>query len=315
MRPILPLALLGVLLAAGFATAQTPSAALPPATEVHAGIYLINFGNFDVTKGTYTMDFYLWFRWDPARAPGNFSPEKFEFMNGRPASKDKIIDQANPDGTREVWWRIQANLYTDPDFRSYPFDQQRLSLQFEDSVSPITNLTYAPLTNESGVDPGVRVAGYRLDSSTMRTEEKAYPFGERYSRGIFEVVVTREPFGTTVKTLLPPLVFMLVSGLSFLFPPEKLALRVGAGTSMLISAVMYHISQTSSLPPLGTLTLIDKIMMSTYAFLTLSLAITAMISVNADYWKKPALTAKLTRYGALVTLAAPLIAFAFLFRL
>jgi hypothetical protein len=129
---------------------------------------------------------------------------------------------------------------------------------------------------------------------------------------VFEVRVTREPFGTTVKTLLPPLVFMLVSGLSFLFPPEKLALRVGAGTSMLISAVMYHISQTSSLPPLGTLTLIDKIMMSTYAFLTLSLAITALISVNADYWKKPDFAPRAARYGAMATCAAPLLTFAVL---
>ena len=301
--------LLAALVLPALLLAAAPEASAAP-VPVETGVYLLNFGNFDVARGTYTMDLYLWFRWDPAAAPADFTPAAFELMNGRTTSRERILDHVAPDGMRELWYRVQANLYTDPDFHDWPFDAQRLPLAFEDAVLPAENLTYVPLGAASGVDPAVKVAGYRLASFAQRTEAKAYPFDETYSRAVFELHVEREVLGTAVKTFLPPLVFMLVSGLGFLFPPEKLALRVGAGTSMLISAVMFHISQTASLPPLGVLTLIDKIMISVYAFLALSLAITAIISVNADYWKRPDLVPRLTRYGALATFAAPFVAFA-----
>jgi hypothetical protein len=290
-------------LAAPVAAAQEP-------VEVHTGLYLINFGNFDVTKGTYLMDFYLTFRWRPQAADGEVSPERFEFMNGRPVSKERIFDFTNADGTRELWYRVQANLYTDPDFRSYPFDRQRIVMFLEDAVWPVGNLTYVPAGAE--LDPGLRVAGYRVERVDLRTEEKAYPFEETHSRVVFEMLVDREVLGTAVKTFLPPVVFMLVSGLGFLFPPDKLGLRVGAGTSMLISAVMFHIAQTAALPPLGTLTLIDKIMMSTYAFLALSLGVTALVSVNTDHWKVEGLTPRINRLGLVATAAAPVVVFGLL---
>jgi hypothetical protein len=53
--------------------------------------------------------------------------------------------------------------------------------------------------------------------------------------------------------------FCIVSGLSFFFRSDKVAQRLGMGTSMLISAVMFHISQTASLPPLGSLILVCSV--------------------------------------------------------
>ena len=299
---LLALLVLGLPLAA-------PEAAAEP-VPVQVGVYLLNFGNFDVTKGTYVMDYYLWFKWQPAAGPDNFTPERFELMNGRPTSKERLFDFVNPDGTRELWFRLQANLYTDPDFHQYPFDRQRLILLLEDAVLPVTNLTY--VRPEFQLDPALKVAGYRLEEASVAVTDTEYPFGETYSRASFELDVRREVLGTGVKTLLPPMVFMIVSGLGFLFGPDKLGLRVGAGTSMLISAVMFHIAQTSALPPLGTLTLIDKIMLATYAFLASSLTVTALVSVNTDYWKKEGLTQRINRQGLVATVAAPLVVFALL---
>jgi hypothetical protein len=301
--------LLGLLsaLPAG-ARAEGPASGGPVTVDV--GLYLISFGNYDANKGTYTMDMYMWFRWNATSAPAGFTVEKFEFMNGRASSKEKLSDETNNGtGVREVWYRVQANLYSDPQFKQYPFDQQRLRVQFEDANLASGKLVYRPLEDESGLDKLVKVAGWRLDETSFATSEKEYKWGERYSRVTFELVISREPTSTGIKTLLPPIVFCVVSGLSFFFPAGKLAQRIGLGTSMLISAVMFHISQTAALPPLGSLILMDKIMIATYSFLGASLIVTALISVNEDFWKKPQYTKLANLYGGILSILLPFLLF------
>ncbi len=294
--------------AAPAARAEGPASGGPVTVDV--GLYLISFGNYDANKGTYVMDMYMWFRWNVSSAPAGFTIEKFEFMNGRASSKDKLADDTNAGtGVREVWYRVQANLYSDPQFKQYPFDQQRLLIQFEDANMSSGKLVYRPLADESGLDPQVKVAGWHLDRTAFSISEKEYRWGENYSRVTFEMDISREPTSTGIKTLLPPVVFCIVSGLSFFFPAGKMAQRIGLGTSMLISAVMFHISQTSGLPPLGSLILMDKIMVATYSFLGASLICTTLISIDEDYWKDRDYTAVTNKYGGLLTVLLPFIVY------
>jgi len=127
---------------------------------------------------------------------------------------------------------------------------------------------------------------------------------------VFTMEVAREPVSTTVKTFLPPIAFMIVSGLSFFFHPSKVANRLGLGTSMLISAVLYHISQIVNLPSGGRLMLLDKIMFSVYAFLAGSLVVTTLIAIDEDYWKDRDYTRQINLYGGLATVLLPFVVFA-----
>ncbi|MFH0904341.1 MAG: hypothetical protein V1854_04040 [Methanobacteriota archaeon] len=275
--------------------------------NVETGIYIISLGNYEVNKGTYTMDFYMWFRWD---ASSNITPFKFEFMNGRANSKELISDETDiATGKREVWYRIQASLYSEPRFKDYPFDTQVLKIDFEDSINPVQKLQYTPAVIESGLDKDVRASGWIITGWDFIAADKEYKWDEIYSRGNFAIDIEREKTSTAIKTLLPPFIFCVVSGLSFFFRPDKIAQRLGLGTSMLISAVMFHISQTASLPPLGFLMLIDKIMISTYVFLASSLIVTTIIHIDVDWWQKVDYTRETNRYGAVVTVLLPIITY------
>lgn len=306
---LLALVALGLL---SLVPAAPPASADPGVTEVDVGLYLINFGNYDVSKGTYVMDFYLWFSWDTNASGPSFTPTTFEFMNGRPTSKEQLSDETAPDGQRTIWFRIQASLTSEPRFRNFPFDEQVLQVQFEDTAKTVSTLQYRPLLDDSGLDPAVRVSGWRIEGWSMTTRDVDYPWGETYHRTVFEIRVVREPTTTAIKTLLPVLVFCAVSGLSFFFPVEKITQRVGLGTGMLISAVMFHISQTSALPPLGSLILMDKIMISAYTFLAASLVVTTIISINEDHWKKPGLSKWINGTGATAALIVPFVVFGLL---
>src|SRR5687768_13199156 len=109
--------------------------------EVTVTVALVSFGNYDATQGTYTLDFYLVLEWDPAAAPPGFTAEDFEMANGRATSRDLQLNETDPDtGVQRLWYRIQADLYSDPDYDWYPFDRQTIEVRIEDKVHTVGEL-------------------------------------------------------------------------------------------------------------------------------------------------------------------------------
>ncbi|HEX2065879.1 MAG TPA: hypothetical protein VHI93_03610 [Candidatus Thermoplasmatota archaeon] len=297
-----PLALAALLLSA------PPAAAAPVAVE--ASLHLISVGGYDTAKGTYVMDFYLHLRWDAAGAPANFTPERFEFMNGRAASLERLSDETGPDGMRDLWFRIQADLYSAPRFADYPFDEQHLTILLEDAVHPESELAYVP-TNTT-VDAEAALAGWKESSFTHSVATKDYPFGESYSRLQYTLTLKREPVSTAMRTFLPPLAFTLVASFSFFFDRSQAASRLSLGTGMLITAVGFHISQTISLPPLGALTLFDKVMIAVYAFIAATLLLTTVLAFGERLRLPEAASRLLNQRGALLAILVPLVLFSLL---
>jgi hypothetical protein len=284
-----------------------PSASAQP-VDVHVDLHVISFGNYDVNKGTYTLDLYLHLWYDVASAPAGFDAKGFEFINGR-AGSQTLLEDTVENGTRDLWWRIQANLYSEPRFDLYPFGRQQLRLVLEDAIHPAHELHYVPSLSNSGLDDEVRVAGWRIRGTEASVADKSYPFDETYSRFTYTVELAREPLSATLRTFLPPLTFMVVSGLSFALHPSKVGQRITFGTSMLISAVGFHVSQTVSLPTLGKLTLFDQIMLSAYGFLAASLVVTALIAHNEDIKKVDGASDRYNRLGFWASLALPITIF------
>jgi hypothetical protein len=277
-------------------------------TAVNVGIYVISIGNFEFTKGTYVLDFYLMFKWNDQ----NLSPASFEFMNGRPTSKEKIYE-SNINGTSEVWYRIQANLFITPEFKDYPFDTQDLKIIIEDSKYNTSSINYLSMDDVIGVDDQFSIAGWKIRSYDITVTQHDYPWEEQYSQITFTIKLERDAGLTAAKLLLPPIIFCIVSGLSFFFKADKITHRLGLGTSMLISAVMFHLSQTSSLPPLPSLILIDKIMIAVYAFLASSLFATTLIYIDEEYWKDVDYTKIVNTSGGIITVVLPFLVFAILY--
>lgn len=290
------------------AHAQGTSGPVP----VDAQVYIINVGNYDATKGTYVADFYLTLSWNATAAPANFTPARYEFMNGRASATDKVSDVTDENGIRTLNYRIQANLYSQPKFDHYPYDTQTVEVTFEDAVHNDSELRYVPDLGGSGLDEQAKVAGFRVQNVNFSEVTKAYPPAEHFSRARFVVTVDREPLSSTIKSFLPPFAFMLVAGLGFFFHPSKVANRLALGTGMLISAVAFHISQTQSLPPNGSLILFDKVMMAVYVFLVCALVVATLIHIDEDYWKDVDYTKKINVYGILGTVGATVLTYVLL---
>jgi hypothetical protein len=255
----------------------TPAPAAPKVEKaagpvtVKVGVYVLNIGKFDLNTGTYTVDFYLDMTTVP---PGqDMGDAKFEFINGRAASLDKLIDK--PD---EKFYRVQANLATNVDMHRFPWDRHELPIVLEPASRGKKELIYVLDEKQSGIDPAVTFVGWNLLGSSHEVRDHEYKvYDETFSQYVFKLSIVRIYFISGLKTFLPIFCFLLISLISLVVALEKLDSRIALNTAMLIASVMFHMSISGQLPPTGYLTIADKVMVATYGTIAINLFLTVQL--------------------------------------
>ncbi len=243
-----------------------PIASAKP-SEVEASIYVLNLGKFDVGTGSFTADFYLSLKCDKCEIGD------FEFMNGRASSVDKIIDSKN-----EKFYRIQANLNSPVNLKEFPFDTQEMQIVIEDKTKDNNELIYVADLEESGFDESITFTGWNIDGFDAKVDEHEYDvYDSVYSRYMFTISISRIALNSFMKTFLPVFFIMLVVLFSFILDPDKITTRLGMAGSSLVATVMFHISISNQIPPVGYLTFADKFMVLTYFILFAIFAINILL--------------------------------------
>ena len=244
------------------------TSSIATAQDVQVGLYILNLGKFDVSTGAFTADFYL-----DLKCPEGCEEINFEFMNGRAASIEKVIDEP-----KEQFYRIQANLNSPVDLKQFPFDTQRMEIILEDKDDTIEEVRFLPLKAESGIDPSIVFTGWNIDGWEAKSRRHFYPiYGETYSQYVFSVDISRIALNSFLKTFLPIFFIVLVVMFSFILDTDKITTRLGMAGSSLVASVMFHVSITNQIPPVGYLTFADKVMVLTYFILLASFIINVAI--------------------------------------
>jgi hypothetical protein len=288
----------------------------PPAVntsphDMGVGVYVNSIDNMDLLKGTYTIDFYLHFEW----TDDNITSPDFELMNGHPSAESSSVTkifQSTSGPVKEEWYRVRADFTTIPVTRNYPFESGEIKIKIEDAVSNSSQLTYVPIVPESGIDPAFSLPGWIIGTPVSSVSDHLYPWGETYSTLIFTIPVSKNPMDSVMQTIVPPLIFCFIAGLSFFIKVEHnelVHLRYVLTTSMFISAVMYHFSQISLLPELGELKIFDKFMIAVYLFMAMTVIITTLCYLALHQWEKPEYVKPINEYGAIISIILPIILF------
>lgn len=281
------------------------------AIAVDVTVAVVGFGNHDAKQGTYVLDFYLVMRWDARRAPTNFTPDGFEFANGRATSRELQFDTTdNATGLRTLYYRIQASLYSEPRFNAYPFDAQTVEVRLEDKVHSERELLYVANQTASGLESGFQPAGWQLRGHRFDVVSHPYSFDEPYSQARFVVTLQRSTLSGVLKVILPPLAFVIISGISFILTgADKVATRFGLTANMAISGIMFHAAQSSSLPSLSRIIFLDRYMLSIHVFLFGSVLVTALVALAEMKWKDPVRAKRFNLRGAIAVPGLALAAF------
>ncbi len=260
-RYVLFAALVAVLIVALVAAPAFPAGDEPGRVQV--SVYILNIGKYSIENGAFSADFYLGFKC-PA---GDCKDLRFEFMNGKADSMDKMIDKDN-----ETFYRVQASLVTPPDLKKFPLDSQRIEMLIEEKNRDSTEVLFEPDTAESGIDPGIAFTGWKISGWNATTRDHDYPvYGQTYSQYVFSIGLTRIIMSAVMKTFLPVLFILFSASFAFLLDPKDASTRLTVAMSSLVASVMYHISISSQLPPVSYLTFADRFMLVTYVILILTL--------------------------------------------
>lgn len=206
---------------------------------VYTGIDVNKIYNLDIAKGTFTADFYVWFRFQ-----GSFDDTRIEFVNAvYPIKLDSPFKTYYLGDN--VWvrsYRVIGDFRNDFDTHAYPFDMQLLRIQLRHLEQPEKKLIYVPDL------PGVPQAAYmiEIEKKEMLTEPVdgwnidetyLYPLGMEvpgkdnqavpYSRMLIELIMYRNAvFSLFLKNFLPIAAIIIVLYLTYLIPPDQLAARL-----------------------------------------------------------------------------------------
>jgi len=255
--------------------------------KVYVGYYLNRVVNLDLKQNTYWMDFYIWFRWKGPLDP----TESFEIMNGyekwgatQVAENESV--RVLPDGYKYKEMHMEYQLSSPLNFSSYPLDEQILTIQLEDKTFPEEVIQYFPDSADSRYSDELFIQGWKPLKHDVVSSSHFYDsrFGQSlkkkntYSRITFQLFIARYPRHLHLfKLFLPVGIILVMVGVIFFIPISFFESRVEIAVTGLLSLIALQMVLNETLPPVGYLTLTDKVYYLAYFTVMCSLLETVWV--------------------------------------
>lgn len=247
-------------------TKPPPTARPAGANPVRAGIYVDRIIDLSVKEARWTVDFYLWFRWN---GTGPDPGEKFQIVGGSIESKEKAEDYTSGD-ERYVLYRVVARITKFFDVSRFPRDDHVLTIDIESPASERRELLFVADKESSGLSSRVRIPGYSTYQQAILEKPHAYrsTLGDpRLAAGTEKVQsqlrmgvwIHRQGSGFYLKMFVALFAAVGVALIAFFIKPTDVDPRFGLGVGAL-GAVIVNTYVTSSLvPDTGVMTLADMV--------------------------------------------------------
>ena len=238
---------------------------------------------------------------------------------GEPEIEEQTSDTK---GGTVHYYRVRVPLASNLILKDFPFDYHLLTMHIEDKILGDDELTYEFDPGKSGVDDFAIVSGWEVERDIKgKIQPHKYAiYTSPYSRLVFSVAIYHPWFSSFMKGLFAAVVIIMVGMLSFLMKYDEIGERLALTSSTLVGAILYHLTLTASIPPVGYMTFADKFMLANYVILFAALAVTVrlMLFVNAEehdkakklhaytQWLIPALWLVMTVYLIVFGMSIPL---------
>lgn len=245
---------------------------LKPA-NVSVGVLLVNVEKLDLAASSYRLDFYLWFAFNSSKISLDDMRE-FEFVNGYPTRYEISASEGY------LEYRVRGDFIKTFDFSRYPYETHKLTIELEHKNLNASHLSFEA-DPTSSVDDTANVAGWEIEGFDVSVTEHSY-IDETYSRFVFSITLKRPVISAFIKSVLPIAVITTISLLAFFISPQNFAQRIGLGVTTLMSATAFHLSLLSGIPPVGYLTLADRMMLSVYTIFLYNLSASVYIMKLVD---------------------------------
>ncbi len=290
-------------------------------TVIYTGIDINEISNIDQRNGTFSADFFLWFR---HRGPLDYG--KIEFLN---AAKDIHLSDAimemDIDTVSYSAYRVKGNFQETFTFHDYPFDSQTLSIRFRhksldsnrllfvaDDIGMQLDGSKAPVESpikHSILDPAEEwrlqdvlvFSDISATDSTLGNPRMFHPTADTdigYSRFNVVTEIERNAKSYVLKNLIPLFIIILLGYAMLFVSPQgpPFVARMNLGVTALLTAILLSIKAASQLPNIGYLVAIDYVYFATYA-LILSGIVISVAELIANLRSKDILVKRLELFG------------------
>ena len=300
-------------------------------TVVYTGIDINEISNIDPRNGTFSADFYLWFRHRESLDYSNI-----EFLNAAETIQlDDAIMKMGIDGISYSSYRIKGDFKGEFNFRDYPFDSQTLNIRFRHKSLNSNSLLFVaddigmqrngsiPLMESAKGHPILdsaeewhlqNVMVFSDISATDSTLGNPHMFHDtadtdlNYSRFNVVTEIKRNAQNYVLSNLIPLFIIVLL-GYAMLFVSPKgppFVARMNLGVTALLTAIILSLRASSQLPDIGYLVALDYIYFATYALILSGIIISVAVLI-AHLQGRDLLAKRLEAFGRV---AQPLYIFA-----
>jgi hypothetical protein len=265
--------------------------------QVIVGAYINDIQELDTERGTYTIDFYMWFRWkdpqvDPtdsievmnSNAMENTTSSATGGVSGRPfPSEPRVM----PDGSKYQGFRYQGVFSKNMNLHRFPFDIQLLNVLLEDVNQDNRQLEFVPDTTPVTINEQVTIPGFQIGTPTLTVVSHQYPtaFGDltapptpTYSRIVLAVPVARDALPYLVKIMLPISIVVLITSLIYMIPARLDEARTGIGITAMLTMVALQWTTDADLPSVEYLMMVDVIYIVSMAYILFAMGYTVFAS-------------------------------------
>jgi hypothetical protein len=294
-----------------FFFASTLALAQPDTVKV--GAYIISIHDINFHEKQYTARFWLWFV---------YSNPDFDFTNQLDLPNAKSIDKPEVimDSLNGKAWSImkmKSVMKESWNVKDFPFDQQHLKIQIENTLFDNRSLVFAPDIKGSKFDQKEAIDGWTISNFKVSAGVNDYETGfgdpdtessiQNFSTFLIEMDVERDAWGLFMKIFLGMYIAFLISTISFTPHPSEMEPRFGLPVGGLFAAVGNKYIIDSLLPESSEFTLVDTLHALTFIAIFGTLLVSAIALKQYDSGKKEA--AEVTnRRGAKIVFSLYIIA-------
>jgi hypothetical protein len=255
------------------------SSAGDAADLVHVGVYVNQIPAVRLKENEFTIDFWIWFRWESDELDPMSS---FEVPNGRIDSRSDPYRAELPDGMNYAAARVTATITMFWDVSRFPLDDHVLRIAIEDPNNEEFKIRFVADEENSRIGPDVQVPGWIPRRGQARVVSQVYHtnYGDTslpsenesvYSRFQFAVPIERAGYGYFLKLFFGLFIATGIAFTAFFIKPNDLDPRFGLGIGAIFAAVASEYVVTSSLPDTNLLTMADKLHLLAFFFIFLSI--------------------------------------------
>lgn len=254
---------------------------------VQIGVFVNDLYDLNLSERSFSTQFWVWFNYRNAA----LKPlESLELTNAKEVDNSLAFEETK-NGILWASKKVKAVIKKDWDIRRFPFDEQTMNIELEESNYDISQLVYVADTANSRLDSTLSLSNWVIERFEVKAGAKKYhtTYGDPelsgssiYPHASIAVSIKRKSKGLFFSLFTGLYVAFFISSLVFFIDPIDVDPRFGLSVGGLFAAVGNKYIVDSILPQSTTFTLVDKIHILTYLYLLLCIVLSV---ISLRLWK------------------------------